>query len=40
MSAVTATTMTISWNAPSDDGGCPIQSYAIYQKGAGDANFV
>lgn len=30
MSAVTRTSMTLSWTAPQDDGGCPIQSYSIF----------
>ncbi len=28
----TATSMTLSWEAPSDDGGCPITGYAVYRN--------
>ena len=27
----TATTITIGWDKPADDGGCPILDYAVYR---------
>lgn len=36
LSAVTKTSMTLTWVAPNSDGGCPITSYYIYiDDGAG-----
>lgn len=27
----TETSITISWSAPSDDGGCPVREYRVYR---------
>lgn len=35
--AVSSTSVTISWRAPKEDGGCPILGYAIYLANAGAA---
>lgn len=38
MTAVTATTMTLSWTQPASDGGCQVLSYSLYMDdGAGGA---
>ena len=38
MPAVTRTSITVEWEAPKEDGGCPIYTYSLYQDdGAGGA---
>lgn len=31
----TQTSITIEWDEPADDGGCPILDYAVYRDEAG-----
>ena len=30
----TSSTLSISWQQPSDDGGCPLKSYAVFRDDA------
>lgn len=41
LAAVSQTSMTLAWNAPSSNGGCPITSYKIYiNDGAGGTTYT
>ena len=38
MASVSRTSITIEWQVPTEEGGCPIYSYSLYQDdGAGGA---
>ena len=40
MSAVTRTSITIDWSVPGEDGGCPINSYGLFQDDGASGDLV